>query len=481
MRVIEVWLGFIILGCFCLLSLTGCINYAGIKSHSKPYDVSSLNDTHSYQTNSSNKKIVVLSQQNDWWSRFHDAKLNQFISIALADSPDIQIAKNRVEQAQYIAKEAGASLWPTLNFDGNVSRARFTNTTIYPPPYGGETVYQGNVFLNFQYEFDFWGKNRQNIASLVSKTQAAKASLAQAQLVISTSVASAYFQLQSNIAEFDIAEQNVQKMQAILKITQTLNQRHIESALPLTTVMSTVQAAVMNAELAKQAIKLSAHQLAALMGKNPLTTDISVNSLMFEKQTLKLPSNLPANLLSNRPDIIAARFEVESAAHKVNVSKARFFPDINLLAFYSYQSIGLNQLFQAQSRDYVIQPAIDLPIFDAGARRANLRTRYAEYDLAVNQYNQTIITALHQVADQLSILQSVKAQLNAQNQSCSASAHNLSLTRLRYQHGIDDDMTVLNSEVNYLSQKRAQLQLQTQSILALIGTINALGGNDGSG
>lgn len=480
MRVTEVWLKFILLGYFCLFSLTGCINYAGIKSHSKPYDASSLNDTHSYSANSSNKKTEVSSQQNDWWNRFRDAELDQLISIALADSPDIQIAKNRVEQAQYIAKEAGASLWPTLNFDGNVSRERLTNTTIYPPPFGGETVYQGNVFLNFQYEFDFWGKNRQNIASLVSKTQAAKANLAQAQLMISTSVASAYFQLQSNIVQCDIAENNLRKMQAILKITQTLNQRHIESALPLTTVISNVQAAVMNIEQAKQAVKISTHQLTALMGKNPLTTNISVKPLVFKKQILILPANLPANLLSNRPDIVASRFEVESAAHKVNVSKARFFPNINLLAFYSYQSIGLNKLFQAESRDYAIQPAIDLPIFDASARRANLRARYAEYDLAVNQYNQTIITALHQVADQLSTLQSVKAQLNAQNYSFNASSHNLSLTRLRYEHGIDDDMTVLNSEVNFLSQKRAQVQLQTQSILALIGTINALGGNDGS-
>lgn len=467
---------FILMNLCTLVLLTGCIQYTGIHSHSTSYNPASLAIHHDYSL-SATKKTSTASQYN-WWDRFQDTQLNQFITIALADSPTMKIAENRLERAQHLSEGAGAALWPTLNFDANVSRQRYSATGNIVPPYNGETVSQGNVFLNFQYDFDFWGKNRENVAAMVSRAKASQADLAEAALVISTSVASTYFQLQGSLVQLAIAEETEQQMQAMLNITQLLTQHDIKSALPLNVAIANLQTAVMTVAQAKQAVLLTRHQLAVLLGKNPFTTDISVSPFVFNKQSVFLPSNLPANLIAQRPDIIASKWWVEAAAHRVNVSKARFFPDINILAFYSYQSIGLNRLFQAESRDYAVQPAIDLPIFDAGLRRANLKTQYAKYDMAVNQYNQTILIALRQVADQLSILESVKSQLASKNKAVLASQHNFSLRKLRYQKGIDAYMSVLNSKVVLLDQEHAQVDLEVQSILAMIGIIKALGGSN---
>ena len=127
------------------------------------------------------------------------------------------------------------------------------------------------------------------------------------------------------------------------------------------------------------------------------------------------------------------------------MSKARFFPDINLGVLFSYQSIIVGQLFNPQNENNAVTGAFDLPIFDAGARRANLGVRYAEYDLAVNEYNKTILTALREVADQLSQIHTLNSQLAAQNTALTATRHNYKLYSSRYNHGIADYVQVLES------------------------------------
>ncbi len=461
------------IACTYLIALTGCVNYAGITSHSHLYNEASLSTHHVYAVP---KKSAIVSA-NYWWNRFQDPQLNQLIDIALTDSPNLQVAKNRIDRAQHIAEQVGTSLWPSADLSGYARRERFTGDGLIPPPFNGLIFNIGDLGLNFQYELDFWGINRQALAARVSEMEATKADLAAARLIISTAVASSYFQLQSNVAQLKIMEDVLHQYQSILKITQHLAAHHIESYIPLSTVITQTDAAKVNVAQAKEAVMLMRYQLAALMGKNPFSTEIALNQFNYRKQFVSLPTYLPANLLAQRPDVRAACLRVEAAAHEVKVAKARFFPNINLSALYSYQSLGFNNLFKPISRDIAGEAAIDLPIFDAGLRRANLKTRYAEYDMSVNQYNDTLLTALHQVADQFTILQSVKSQLVAQTHLLQASRRHYLLTQSRYRHGIEADMPVLQSNITFLNQQHIQLQIQTQHVLAVIHMIKALGGN----
>jgi NodT family efflux transporter outer membrane factor (OMF) lipoprotein len=311
----------------------------------------------------------------------------------------------------------------------------------------------------------------------VSETHAAEADLAASRLVISTAVASMYFQLQSNTAQLKLAEEMQHQQESLLTISRTLTHRQINSDIPLATTMANLETAKINVAEAKQAMLMARYQLAALVGKNPFTTEITLAPFHYQKQMLTLPANLPANLLARRPDIVASRWRVEAAQHNVNSTKARFYPNINLSALYSYQSIGLGVLFRGKSRDIAGQAAFDLTIFDAGYIRANLKTRNAEYDMAVNQYNQSILTALRQTANQLTILQSVKSQLASQAELIHASQRRYTLTRARYNHGIDTYTPVLQNKIALLRQQRIQLQMQTQHTLAIIGMIKVLGGD----
>lgn len=452
-----------------LLCLTGCVNYSGMHATTKPLDNTALSIHPHYATNRSSTTSI------NWWEKFHDPQLNQLIQIALDDSPTLQSAESRVAMAQQMAAGASATLWPTFSANGSVARERLSANTVYPPPLGGNTFNEATVGLNFKYEFDWWGKNRETLKARISASNAAEADLAAARLILTTSIANTYLQLQNASAQKKIADYILQEQKVLLSIIKDRAKNNIVSEIPVSTATTNVQTAEITANQFQQAVLLAQHQLAVLLGKNPLTTDIPYSKLTILHLTL--PKVIPANLLANRPDILASRLRMEAAAHEINVAKARFFPNINLTAMFSLQSFGFNNLFKSDSQDNSVGAAIDLPIFDAGARRANLGVKYAEYDEAVSQYNQTILTALREVADQLSILQTLEKQLRAQTNALKASEQNYQLTNKRYQHGITEYLQVLSMKEISAQQKASTLQLQTQYQQAVIGMIKAVGGN----
>jgi NodT family efflux transporter outer membrane factor (OMF) lipoprotein len=458
---------------FCLIKLTGCVNYTGIHGHSKLLDVSALSTTYVYRPPNAAKFVY-----SHWWSRFHDPYLHRLITIALSDSPNLQMAEARVRKAQYLAQGAGANLWPTVTASGEVYRARFSSFGLVPPPFNGHTFNIGDLNLNFNYEFDWWGRNRQILASKLSKTGAAEADLAEARLILSTLTASIYFQLHNNIAQLSIARRILQQHQEMLAIITSRSKRGIDSDIPVAQVSAETQSTKITVARLSQTQSLLYHQLAVLLGKNPFMTKISMSKFNYRAQRIALPRELPANLLAQRPDIIASRLRAEAAANMINVAKTRFFPNINLIGLLGYQGVGLNHVLQSSSRNTSYGAAIDLPIFDAGTRRANLAVKYAEYDLAVNAYNQTILMALREVADRLSSLHMLTAQQRAQNGALNATQKKYYLTNLRYQHGIADYTQVLYVKGLLLQRQAQQVELQTQHLQVIVAMIKALGGNE---
>ena len=463
-------LRFYLLHGICLILLSGCVNYAGMKPSAKPFTAADLSTHQTFKT-PQNK----LSS-NGWWHQFHDRELNQLITTALSDSPTMQKAQSRVKRAQQLAEKADASLWPTIDASGYVQRERFSEFGLVPPPFNGKTFNIGEVGLNFNYEFDFWGKNRELLAARVSEQCAAEADLAQASLILSAAVANTYFQLKNNNEQLRIAKQLLHKQQETLEIVQDRAHHGIESDIPVSTAEANVESAKLTVAQFEAAKKLSLNRLAVLIGKNPIETEIEISTLTYRPHHIHLPASLPANLLAERPDIRASRLRVEAAAHQIKVAKARFFPNINLNGLFSYQSVGLGHLFDPDSQNNAITGAIDLPIFDAGARRANLGIRNAEYDIAVSNYNQTILRALREVADQLALLHSVQSQLRSQQAALHASERKFKLTTSRYKHGIVDYTQVLTSKKQLLQQQAIQTELQMRYLQAFATLIKALGG-----
>ena len=452
-------------------SLSGCLYYGDIHGNSKRLSEADLSQKHVY-------KIPPMVKTGNWWDSLHDPQLNQLITVALADSPDLKSAEARVRRAKHIAEESASSLWPSLDSNGYVEKEHFSYFGLIPPPFNGMTFNIGDVALNFNYEFDFWGKNRQTLAAKVSEECATLGDLAEARLVISTAVATTYFQLLDEIEQTRIARAYWQKTNELYEIILDRAKNGIESDIPLKTAITSVQTARLTIDQYRQAEMISRHQLAALMGQNPFSTSIETKKFSFHHYRTKLPSYLAANLLAHRPDIYAAKSRAIAAAHQINVAKTLFFPDFNLSALFSYQSVGLGHLFDPVSQNKGGGLAFDLPLFDAGARRANLGVKYAEYDDAVNSYNQTILTALREVADEVSTLRSLNSQLTSQDSAVRAVKHNYKLFSSRYNHGIVDYVPVLEIRQALLQQEAVLVNLQTRHLQAIVVMQKALGGVD---
>jgi len=442
-----------------------------MRSQSHSLDVQTLTTPHIYKPETGPKELGV-------WSRFNDPQLNQLISVALADSPTIAIARDRVRRAEYLAAGAEAALWPTIDLSGYIQRQRFSATGLVPPPFNGNTYNIAELGLNFNYEFDFWGKNRETYQAAFGEVFATRADANQARLILSSAVANTYFQLLGSLEQAKLVEENWRLNQRLIRIAKDRTQHGVESALPLKIIEVNAQQSKLALAQIRQNEAVARHQLAALLGKNPSVTDIVTLPLKYHAHPITLREPLPANLLAQRPDIAATKFRAEAAAHQINAAKARFFPDINLNLLFSYQNVGLTQFLKPANQNNAVTGAFDLPIFDAGARRANLGVKLSEYDQAVDQYNQTILTALNEVADQLSILKALDSQLNAQNSSVKASYERYGLTQSQFHHGITDQATLLNNRVSLIQQEAIQQFLQTRRLQAVVGMLKALGGSD---
>jgi NodT family efflux transporter outer membrane factor (OMF) lipoprotein len=291
-------------------------------------------------------------------------------------------------------------------------------------------------------------------------------------------VAQSYFQAQTDLAALALARQTLAQRQSLLELNRVRASRGLEAAIAVRQSDQQIAASRVELSAAEAAVELDRHQLGALLGAGPDAALGIEPALRPYNEALVLPANLPADLLARRPDLAAERFRVEAAAAQIGVAKADFLPNVNLAAFVGFGATSVQGLHLLGGGSGVagVGPAVHLPIFDAGRLRANLRGRYGEYDAAVEQYNQTIIDALTQVADQVTSVRAVQQQLADQANALAAAEDAYRLTLDRYRAGLTSYLDVLVNEERLLAERLNRVRLQGRSLALAVGTMRALGG-----
>ena len=457
----------LLLACTLSFGLSGCVNYAGINPQA---NIKTATDLHL-----SADKIIWPTQKA--WEVLNDPVLNQLMEQALVQNPTINIAKARLEKVAALVRYADGNRYPEAGVLASVQPEHLTKNYIYPPPYAGST-YSTNLFMvEAKYEFDFWGKNRAALEAALSQQKAAAADIEAASLIIETSIARSYFTLGHALEQKKILEQSLKQRQQLALLTQQRLSAGLDTQQDFQQTKSTIPALRSDILKMDEQIHLARHAIAALIGQTPDSTQNLIATLP-DKLNTAFPQSIPADLLGRRADIAAARARVEAANSGINEAKARFYPDINLTAFAGFSSLsrGLSHWLEADSHDYGINPAISLPIFDAGRLRANLSSKNADYDLAVESYNQTIVEAVKDVADQISMLKSI-AQLQEQQTEQQKTAERIYyLAQQREKAGLVSQASVLNAQTAVLAQQSAALELRTQAIEYTVSLLRALGG-----
>jgi len=411
----------------------------------------------------------------DWWKRFGDPQLDALEEEALAGSPGIRLARARVDQALAAAQVAGAVRKPQVNASGDVTRQRFSENAIFPPPIGGSTFTTTEVALNADYELDLWGKNRAAYDAALGRSQAAEADAFTSRLVLSAALAGAYVQLARAYEQLDLAHRALEDREKVQALTNDRVRAGLDSRLELKQVETSIPAARARVAQVEEEIALARNQIAALLGKGP------DRGLALERPTLRmagvaLPSRVPADLLGRRPDVVASRLRAEAASRQVAAQKAEFYPDVNLSALVGLQSVTLSHLLDPASAIPSIGAAVRLPIFDGGRLRGALAQRNAEYDAAVEQYNQTLADALREVVDQLTSLRSVNAQRTEVESALASAEEAYALAVTRYKAGLGSLLQVLTAEMAVLEQRNLRADLQSRELALSIDLMRTLGG-----
>ncbi|HET7300922.1 MAG TPA: efflux transporter outer membrane subunit, partial [Oleiagrimonas sp.] len=223
-------------------------------------------------------------------------------------------------------------------------------------------------------------------------------------------------------------------------------------------------------------IALLRNQIAALEGKGPDAGLALQRPHLAIRGPVRIPSNLPIDLIGRRPDVVAQRWRVEAEREGIKVARAKFYPDISLNAFVGLQRLGFSQFLSAGSRVLGAGPAISLPLFEGGRLRGNLALHQAGYDAAVERYNATVLTAVHDVVDQLTALAWIERRQRERAQAIELSQRACDLATARYRHGLANDLQVLAAENQVLAQKRRQIQLDEHRRELRVDLIRALGG-----
>ncbi len=411
-----------------------------------------------------------------WWSSYGDPQLDTLIDEAFAGSPSLEIAQARLREAQSETTRARAARFPTTSANAQVEKQRYPENGFFPPPFAGNFVTDARLALDFSYDIDFWGRNRQALAAARANMQAAEADKAAARLALAVAVARAYFQLDLSYAFLDVAQANLQQQSEILDLTKQRVAAGLENVARVK--QSEAQMALVRAGVdASQAnIETTRNALAALVGVGPDRGLDLTRPHLTAPSSIALPSALPVDLLGRRPDVEAARWRVESAARGVAASEAAFYPNVNLVAFAGLQAVGLSKLFDASDTIVGAAPAVSLPVFNRGQLRGALEAQQAQYDLAVGQYNQNLIDAIHDVADVMSNWKATDRETADAHAALDAAQRSYDLTRQRYSAGLDNYLSVLSAENQVFIAQALLAQLQSRRLSVSTDLIRALGG-----
>jgi NodT family efflux transporter outer membrane factor (OMF) lipoprotein len=402
----------------------------------------------------------------DWWRAFGDPQLDVLIDEALTDSPTLRIAEARTREALAFAAESKAALYPQIQGSFAATRERFAENGLTPPPAAGTWQTPLQLQATLAWEIDFWGKNRAAYESALGRARAAEVDAAAARLALSTAVAQAYVALERAYLLQDVARATLAEREHIYRLTRDRNAAGIDSRLELKQAETAIPAAREEIARLQETIDVTRNQIASLLGQGPDRGLAITRPTAATLPAVALPATVPAELLGRRPDLVAQRWRVEAASKDIAVAKAEFYPNVNLLAFIGLQSIGPAGFLTAASRTMGAGPAVTLPIFEGGRLRANLAGRDAGYDVAVEQYNRTLVDALRDVVDQLAAWRSVETQRAEQKTALTTAQEAYDLALLRYREGIG----------NYLQVLSAESPLRTRELASAIGLTRALGG-----
>ncbi|PCE32365.1 efflux transporter outer membrane subunit [Burkholderia ubonensis] len=458
----------------CALLLGACADTNGIAPRARMLDPSGVAAPFPHST----QDAAAAWPRDDWWLAWRDPQLDALVADAVAGNPALRVALARVDRTLELARIAGASRYPSASVQGDFTRRRFARFASPSPP-GGNTVWNNAVGADLSYSLDLWGKDRALREGTLDSAWAAQADARAARLTLETAVVRTYVSFARAFDQRDVELATLKRQQNIVDIIERRVKAGLASRFEVTQATTPIAATRAQVEELDRQIAVMRNELAVLTGQGPGAGAKLARPALRLDVPAALPASLPAELVGHRPDIVAARWRVEAATHGIKAAKADFYPNIDLIASAGLASAAFGGFFTFVNNDAMTHgfgAALSLPIFDGGVRKGRYGVAVADYDAAVETYNEAVLGAFRDVANQVVSLQSLARQQQDVEASVQSAQSAFDYAARAYRAGLTDYLNVLSTQTELLQAQQSLANTRAARLDSWAQLMTALGG-----
>lgn len=417
----------------------------------------------------------VLPVDDQWWMVFEDATLDSLISLAVERNPSVLMAINRMDMAKANLGIARSAFYPTIDLNAGWTRQQSSGNMGTGNPQGWNSNFQSSLDMSWQ--VDVFGNIRMKAKAQKENYAATREEYNAAMVSLCAQVAQTYFNLREMQQELDVLKRNAMSQEAVVKITEVRYNTGLVAKLDVAQAKSVYYSTLASIPSTESSIAQYMNTLAVLLGLYPQEV----------VETLSVPRPLPdyiepvgvgmpAQLLLRRPDVRAAERQVNAQASLLGAAKTDWFPSFFLNGSLGYSSQDLRDFTRKKSMTWSIAPSVKWTIFNGGERVNNIRLQRAQLDETINQFNNTVLTAVQEVENAMNAYKNSIKQIVACREMVNQGKEAFDLSLDLYKQGLSPFQNVLDAQRSLLTYENSLVKAKGYSLICLVQMYQALGG-----
>ena len=411
-----------------------------------------------------------------WRSMFRSPKLQRLIEESLANNRDLRIATLNIEAARNTWRIQRSDLLPSINASGSFTRQELSKSMSGTGKTEITSTYTSGIGTT-AYELDLFGRVRSLSNRAINQYLATEEGRKAAQTSLVAEVANAYLTYLADVELLRLTESTLRTRQDAYDLIKHSFDLGAKSRLDVVQSATLAESARANRAQYQRQVEQDKNALTLLVGKEIDPTLLEPQPLADVQVLDTLPVGIPSVVLLDRPDIRQAEYALKAENANIGAARASFFPSIRLTGSAGFASASLSDLFVTGSSGvWSFAPQVTLPIFQGGRLRSNLKLAETNRDIAVTRYEKAVQTAFREVADALVARATYTEQLHAQRALVKESDQAWSITKARYDHGVDSHFALLDAQRSLFEAQQNEILIHQQTLANLIDLYKTLGG-----
>ena len=416
----------------------------------------------------------TLPVDDHWWKSFQDTKLDSLIALAVDRNYSVAMAINRIAAARANLWAERGNFFPSIGLNAGWTRQETSGNTSSLPQ---STEHYYDAAVSMSWEIDVFGSIRKRVKAQKENFAASKEEYAAVMVSMAAEVASAYINLRELQQQLEVVKKNVDSQEKVLKITEVRYNTGLVAKLDVAQAKSVLYSTRASIPQLEAGINQYITKLAVLLGMYPqeIRPVLEVTGTLPDYME-PIGVGMPVDLLLRRPDVRSAERNVNAQAALLGASKADWLPKVFLKGSFGYAARDLKDLVKSKSMTYEIAPALSWTIFSGGQLVNATRLAKAQLDETINQFNQTVLTAVQETDNAMNSYRNSIKQIVALREVRNQGVETLKLSLELYKQGLSPFQNVLDAQRSLLSYENQLVQAEGSSLLQLIALYKALGG-----